>query len=92
MNEELIELYVEGFKRGYWSPFKTGELDYSSGSPQLDPLWADKVDNIENPIVDRWMIDDTISYSWERRKLPEWKEAQKRWNKLKTSKLWRSLK
>ena len=89
MNEELIEIYLEGFKQDIWSIYTEGSI-VKEGTTE----WTWKLSELEDPIIDEFYLNQTLDdeSQWKRKNVPEWKEAQKRWNKLRFSKLWKSLK
>lgn len=87
MNKELVELYLEGFKKGYWTDDNRGNIRF--GVPSS---WTEKIYGIESPRERDYYAQNGVD-SW-RRKIdaPEYAEAARQWRKLKMSKLWRSIK
>lgn len=87
MNERLIELYLEGWKNGYWTGDNRGHMSF-----EAPEAWYKEVYALEEPLEDALYADIGVD-SWNRKRdAPEYKSAENRWRKLKMSKLWQSLK
>lgn len=91
MNERLIELYLEGWKNGYWTSDFKGRMEND-----VPREWALEVYEQERPLEEEWnnelsFLNHSDEY-WKRKECREYKEAARRWRKLKMSKLWQSLK
>jgi hypothetical protein len=84
VNQELYNVYLEGFQKGYWElgDLRESESWYVGATP---PEWQEAVDIAEvSAYSTRLGPEDTFATT-------EFQAAMKKWDQIKDSPLWKAL-